>query len=131
MNITHNMLCNWRPTENIGQQYRCANCNNIVTITDDNQEPPQMICRSLLPINGGASDGLLSKRQLTSMLDINHQNNTNMCSETEINNRHSICQGCEFFRLSTCSQCGCAITRDKTYASKLIFKNESCPVGKW
>jgi hypothetical protein len=53
------------------------------------------------------------------------------CSEEQINERMNICQGCEFFQDNTCLQCGCALSRDKTYMNKLLWADQSCPVGKW
>ena len=52
-------------------------------------------------------------------------------SPEEIDRRYSICQGCEFLKNNSCLKCGCPITRDKKFISKLSWANESCPVGKW
>jgi hypothetical protein len=54
-----------------------------------------------------------------------------MASDAEILRRHDICQGCEFFKDSTCTKCGCPIARARGYISKLSWAGESCPVGKW
>jgi hypothetical protein len=53
------------------------------------------------------------------------------CSDEEIIRRHDICMGCEFFKDSTCSKCGCPIKRDREFISKLAWADQSCPVGKW
>ena len=53
------------------------------------------------------------------------------CSEDQINERMNICQGCEFFQNNTCLQCGCALSRDKVYMNKLLWADQSCPIGKW
>jgi hypothetical protein len=53
------------------------------------------------------------------------------CSEEQINERMNICQGCEFFQDNTCLQCGCALSRDRVYMNKLLWSDQSCPIGKW
>ncbi len=53
------------------------------------------------------------------------------CSDEEIGRRHDICLGCEFFKDNSCSKCGCPISRDKKFISKLAWADQSCPVGKW
>lgn len=53
------------------------------------------------------------------------------CSDEEIIRRHDICMGCEFFKNNSCGKCGCPISRDKKFISKLAWADQSCPVGKW
>lgn len=53
------------------------------------------------------------------------------CSDEEIGRRHDICLGCEFFKANSCSKCGCPISRDRKFISKLAWADQSCPVGKW
>lgn len=53
------------------------------------------------------------------------------CTQEQIDQRMSICQGCEFFQNNTCLQCGCALSRDKVYMNKLVWADQSCPIGKW
>ena len=53
------------------------------------------------------------------------------CSDEEIIRRHDICMGCEFFKDNSCGKCGCPISRDKKFISKLAWADQSCPVGKW
>ena len=60
-----------------------------------------------------------------------HDSNRKQCSEEQINERMNICQGCEFFQNNTCLQCGCALSRDKVYMNKLLWADQSCPIGKW
>jgi hypothetical protein len=52
-------------------------------------------------------------------------------SEAEVERRFSICQGCEHYDGSACTQCGCPVVREKKFISKLSWANEACPVGKW
>lgn len=59
------------------------------------------------------------------------QQNRKQCSQEQINDRMNICQSCEFFQNNTCLQCGCALSRDKVYMNKLLWADQSCPIGKW
>lgn len=52
-------------------------------------------------------------------------------TDEEILRRHDICLGCEFFEDNACSKCGCPISRDRKFVSKLAWADQSCPVGKW
>lgn len=46
-------------------------------------------------------------------------------TEEEANRRLSICEQCEHYTGSRCSQCGCYM------ATKTYLKAATCPVGKW
>lgn len=54
-------------------------------------------------------------------------------THTEILNRHSICQKCEYFnaKRSQCNICGCFISTKKIFLNKLAWADQECPVGKW
>lgn len=52
-------------------------------------------------------------------------------SEEEIERRFAICRGCEFYKNSACTKCGCPISRERKFVSKLAWADQSCPVGKW
>ena len=54
-----------------------------------------------------------------------------MASDEEIIRRHDICLGCEFFQDNSCLKCGCPVSRNKKYISKLSWADSECPVGKW
>lgn len=45
--------------------------------------------------------------------------------------RLNICTGCEYYDGVACTKCGCPITRYQQYISKLDWKDQKCPVGKW
>lgn len=45
--------------------------------------------------------------------------------EQERNERYSICQSCEYFKMDFCKFCGCYMPV-KTY-----MPSQSCPVKKW
>lgn len=52
-------------------------------------------------------------------------------STTERNKRYAICQSCEFFDGSACMQCGCPISRQARFISKLDWSDQHCPINKW
>jgi hypothetical protein len=53
------------------------------------------------------------------------------CSQEQIDSRLAICQQCEFYQDNSCLQCGCVLSRDRTYMNKLYKADQSCPIGKW
>ena len=53
------------------------------------------------------------------------------CTDEEVAARHAICAGCEYFDGKSCTKCGCPVSRERAYVSKLSWAGESCPVGKW
>lgn len=52
-------------------------------------------------------------------------------TDEEIARRFAICQGCQEFDGNACRKCGCGISRERKFLSKLAWAGESCPVGKW
>lgn len=52
-------------------------------------------------------------------------------SDEEIERRFAICQGCEYYDGSACRKCGCCVSRERRFLSKLAWAGEQCPVGKW
>lgn len=54
-----------------------------------------------------------------------------LASDEERERRFAICQQCEFFDGSACRKCGCGVSRERAYVSKLSWATSSCPVGKW
>lgn len=54
-----------------------------------------------------------------------------MASEAEVQRRHDICTACPHFDGKACGKCGCPISRERTWLSKLSWADQSCPVGKW
>lgn len=55
------------------------------------------------------------------------------CSQDEIDHRFSICQSCELLVDGVCShpRCGCGISAKRQIVSKLSWKSERCPDGRW
>jgi hypothetical protein len=55
------------------------------------------------------------------------------CTDEEVAARFAICQSneCGLFKENRCTKCGCPVSRERAYISKLSWAGESCPVGKW
>ncbi len=101
----------------IDDHYECSKCGTKVSFSDQD-EPPLFPCRSPLKANAADIPSAIKEMIPDSSLDL-------------IEQRYSICSSCEFLQNSTCVKCGCNITRDRNYMSKLSNKNASCPINKW
>jgi hypothetical protein len=62
------------------------------------------------------------------------------CTQEEIDERLTVCKGCELYRPSmvnedtgicTHSTCGCNINSDVVYLNKLAWADQECPLKKW
>lgn len=62
------------------------------------------------------------------------------CTLEQIDERDSICRGCEIYQpdpetpeIGACthSSCGCPVTRKDKFVSKLAWADQECPLGKW
>lgn len=53
------------------------------------------------------------------------------CTDEQIEERFAICAACDHYVDNSCSKCGCRISREKAFVSKLSWAEQSCPVGKW
>jgi hypothetical protein len=123
-------ICNFiRISNNI---IKCQNCDTILEIQDDLEDTPVFPCFGSIadPFKATSIDAQKIKSS-ASELKPGGIDEPDMCSEDEILARYSICGKCEFFDNNTCSKCGCLLSRNKVYMSKLAWKNESCPVGFW
>lgn len=103
--------------------YQCMKCENIVTADDNIDEPPLVPCISPVSRNYNPTN----VHQFMS----EHIESAELCSESEIDNRHKICESCEFFKDNSCTQCGCLLSKDRIYLNKLAMKSQSCPINKW
>lgn len=54
-----------------------------------------------------------------------------LADQAEIDRRFAVCQQCEHYDGTACSQCGCPVVRERNWRSKLSWAEQSCPVGKW
>lgn len=62
------------------------------------------------------------------------------CTQIEIDQRHATCKSCELFSRDTANaevgicrhrSCGCTITNEARFLSKLAWRDQKCPLGKW
>lgn len=111
---------------------KCINCGIVLEINDDIYEDPIFPCFGALrdPIITSSSDIQKIKNEALEVKP-EHIEVESMCSDEQILQRYSICGTCEFFTNNTCSKCGCLLSRNKVYMSKLTWKQESCPIDKW
>jgi hypothetical protein len=67
----------------------------------------------------------------TSPSNSNIENENNICSQEQIEQRLSICKECEYYKNDSCLLCGCVVVRDSNYQNKLAHKDQKCPADKW
>lgn len=127
MNMTHDIFCNW--VEISDKQYRCSLCNKTITVIDDIDHPPLLVCNQLLTRNKQQSVAENIKRFTEYTSDISTADIIN--TDQEIQRRYDICQTCSFLINNSCIKCGCVITRDKIMFNKLASQSEHCPINKW
>lgn len=120
MIINDELFCSFVQIESY--LYECIKCGVRLTVEDQIENPPLIPCSA--PIANYSASGIKSF-----MAD--YVNNEDLCNEKEIDRRHNICSGCEFFSSNSCIKCGCSLSRDKIYMNKLAIKNQSCPIDKW
>ena len=116
------MFCNFIPISETA--FKCSVCGNSITIMDEFDDPPLFPCQSSLVRK---TDSVF----LDSVKSFDDSVNRSLCNDLEILHRHNICLGCPELKGDSCSQCGCAITRNKEFANKLLWKDEKCPLDKW
>ena len=105
--------------------WECGKCGNIIQIADGDVDfPPDIPCRNPLLSND------VPKTIHNFVSNIQEVKNE-LCSIETIAHRHSVCLGCNYFQNNTCTECGCAIIRDRNYLNKIAIKTESCPIGLW
>lgn len=54
-----------------------------------------------------------------------------MASDEDIVRRHDICLACERLIDGACADCGCPVSRVRSFISKLSWADQECPRGKW
>lgn len=90
--------------------YECIKCGIIVQSIDG---PPATLCSGI------------------DLNDLNDIETDIFCSQSQLDKRYSICSECEFFINNSCVKCGCVVVRNAQFKNKLLFKDQTCPVGKW
>lgn len=62
------------------------------------------------------------------------------CTQAEADQRLAVCHGCELYKPNkdnpkigrcTHAKCGCEISGVEKFASKLFWRDQDCPLGKW
>ena len=107
----------------IDDYLECSKCGTKITLADNISDAPLFPCRNPLTSINNKSQKIMEF--------MGQHNTPDLCSEQTIDYRLSICQQCEHYSNSTCSQCGCSLVRDRNYMNKLAQKSEQCPIGKW
>lgn len=102
--------------------YQCSKCGVVLVAEDGSIETPILPCSAPLLEYSAANIQKFVAENVAS---------TGLCTEEEIQARHSICESCEFFKDNSCTKCGCLLSRDRIYMNKLAFKTASCPIDKW
>jgi len=128
MSMIPEIYCNFIPIDT--DRYQCSKCETIIRTIDNYDYPPIFICKNSMKDNNQIS--FLEKVKNFAGAAIDHAAaGFPVCSDEQIKKRFSICQTCEFLTNNTCSKCGCPISRTKTFASKLAWADQECPIGKW
>lgn len=104
----------------------------------DTDDVPSEGTQNIVGIHG---PGLFRKIANFSIASIGHvMRGSPTCTQLEIDNRHDVCRSCELYEPSktnpevgicTHSDCGCPVTRADKYITKLGWRDQSCPLGKW
>jgi len=157
MNI--DMRCKFTRSKLNGNLYVCENCKTVVSSSSmtENQLCPVLLDKyandpnypqirldkiqiedqdgNVLQTVGSdkANDWWTAQQQdVVTRTNINQvPSDRKQCSQEQIDSRLAICQGCEFYENNSCLKCGCTLNRDKNYMNKLLWADQSCPVGKW
>lgn len=103
-----------------------------IEINDSIEDMPIFPCAGPIvdPLKADLSDAEIIKAQALE-LKPDGLDSSNMCSEDQILTRYKQCGECDFFDHNTCTKCGCILVSNKIYMSKLAWKTEQCPIGKW
>ena len=120
------MFCNFILKNN--NIYKCSKCG--IEISTNDGDAPIFPC-SAIDIDSDQPDFIKELRGLSTDILDKTINNEDIASVDEIERRFKICESCEFFKNSICSQCGCPVNRTRNYINKLSLVNEQCPMNRW
>ena len=74
---------------------------------------------------------ILEKIEQEKTKNVSINENNNICSKEQIEQRLKICESCEYYKNDSCLLCGCVVVRDSNYQNKLAHKDQKCPADKW
>lgn len=145
------IFCELEETNTTGR-YQCKVCNVLYNLEKNGSTSPSQIpipclvkmsqqgnkldidlnykVESILPQNKHPS--LLTKvKNFLTALYKHLVSGAKRTSATERQRRYDICAGCEFFDGNACTKCGCPISRQARFVSKLDWSDQHCPIDKW
>ena len=125
LHSSNKMFCNFILKNNV---YKCSKCG--IEISTNDEDIPIFPC-SAININSDQPDFIKELRDLSTDILDKTINNEDIASDDEIERRFKICESCEFFKNSICSQCGCPVNRTRNYINKLSLVSEQCPMNRW
>lgn len=123
-------ICEFIKIDN--NKIKCIRCGNVLEILDEIDDFPVFPCFGSLadPLKATLSDAEKIKNQAAEVAP-SGLNAMDMCSTDQVLARYKICGSCEFFDNNTCTKCGCLLSRDRVFMSKLSWKDAECPEKKW
>ena len=136
-----NIFCDLEKIDN--NKYKCKNCGNNMTYIDDGTGLPLIPCATKISesITENLNKSLqvkpnqpnIFRKGINFLLSaIKHiLTGAKRTSKEERDRRLSICTECPYYDGVACTKCGCPITRYQQYISKLDWKDQKCPIGKW
>jgi hypothetical protein len=141
MNINIELLdifCDFIKSDTEDGSYICKNCGNKMLYSSVDGEVPMIPCAVKLskPIQAPKEfipPQLKWYEKLYNFVYavIKHiRTGAKRTTLEERTTRLNICTSCEYYD-GVASQCGCPITRYQQYISKLDWKDQKCPIGKW
>jgi len=132
------IFCDLEPIEDSKTEFKCKHCSNIISYALAETGLPQIPCAVKLSRDIDVKDikyiRLSMFTRIKNFLKALWSHLTTGAKRTSLEerqNRLAICTDCEYYDGVACTQCGCPITRHQQFVSKLDWKDQKCPVGKW
>tara|TARA_B100000085_G_scaffold13554_1_gene11619 strand:+ start:267 stop:641 length:375 start_codon:yes stop_codon:yes gene_type:complete len=114
-----------------GYDFKCKNCGIVLSFEDYQLNEPVYVCNMSIKKNQ-SFPSFIKKIRNFALATIKHiATGAKMCDDKTIQKRYEICQSCSNFTNNSCSLCGCHLTRNKRFISKLAWKDQKCPINKW
>lgn len=113
-----------------GMHFKCKNCGVQLRFTEYQYSSPVFICKNNLKAT--TELGFLQKVKNFAKATLTHLLlGSPMCDDNTIQLRYNICKKCEHFNNNSCKLCGCPLTQQRKYISKLAWADQKCPINKW